>query len=99
MSKEDAIFFIAKFAAKVKRWKVSDEGFSCLEPNPNTSELVVKILVDPFIWIDDFFEGMRVLGGMKLPARDVKNLEDIELAEIVRKRRGGKKVKVQLEDL
>lgn len=71
MTMDKAIKAVAEFAANIKRWKESSEDFDYNIPNPNLNEIVIKILIDgKFGVAEDFFEGMRVLGGMKLPAKD-----------------------------
>lgn len=72
MSHSDAVRAVSDFASKVKRWMETSEDFSIPGPSQDSTAIVVKILVSGrFGAAEGFFEGMRVLGGHKLPAKEV----------------------------
>jgi hypothetical protein len=69
----DAVKAVSKFASTIKRFCETDEGFVIPNAGCGLNEILVKILASgSFGAASDFFEGLRVLGGHKLPAKEKK---------------------------
>ena len=71
MTKDDAVKAVSEFAGRVLCWEISSEHFDHSGLRADPDKVVIEMMIEGrFHSADAFFEGMRVLGGHKLPAKD-----------------------------